>query len=117
MHIVSQATISTPSPLLPTPAHLQMRLRPNPIDQLHPTAIDLIHELDHRLHLRVVGVQVEVVDVELCVRVGAARGVEREWDVGRVEGVEKDVGTEGAVVVERFCAGESAQVQRTGNTE
>ena len=85
-----------------------MRLRPNPIDQLHPTAIDLIHELDHRLHLRVVGVQVEVVDVELRGRVGRAGHLEGGGDEGVAEDVGEDGGAEGAVLVEDFAEGELA---------
>ena len=46
---------------------------------------------------------VEVVDVELGVRVCAAGRLEREGDVGRVQRVVEDVRSEGPIVIECFC--------------
>ena len=70
-----------------------------------------------RSRLRARALDVVVVDVQLRVGVGRARSAEGDGDVLLSQGVVEDGVTESAVVVERLCAGESVQVQRTGNTE
>ena len=77
-----------------------MRLGTNPIDELRPTAVDLLDEIHDGLQLCVRAVQVEVVDVQLGGRVCGASGLEGGRDELFAEDVEEHGRTEGAVLVE-----------------
>ena len=77
-----------------------MRLGTDPINELRPTAVDLLDEIHDGLQLCVRAVQVEVVDVQLGGRVCGASGLEGGRDELFAEDVEEHRRTEGAVLVE-----------------
>ncbi len=101
-----------------------MHLRANAVDEL-PARVRALHERDHALHLRIVRVEVEVVDVEsmrrpsacarsylcgwtaylLCGGVGGTRGLEGDGDERLAEDVEEDLRCEGTVFVEDLAWG------------